>query len=223
MLGFSSRHSSLRENAADALDRLLQRSAAAEWEKDSDFLTVVATSDQLPLFVHSRLFPALTATLVQLSRSAPPSPSSVLFPTLLHRVLSCSACERELLSVFPVVDDTWVAASWASDKVPLSLAYLAVKGFFHPGAVDVLFDVLQTHPSFRSTEVGLEMVRAHLTDAARAASTAMKAGKGETVAKGREVYESALQVMDAQQLGQPVLSQPRKAQPIAQAVKARKR
>ena len=213
-LGLSSRFASLREDAAFALlDRISQSPTGAPVEgmEDSALLTTIATSDQLPLFVRSpSLFPKLTSTLAQLGRGAPaPSTAATAVASFVHRLLHCSACEKEVQSLLPVEEESMIAPGWS---LTLSLAYLIAKGF-HPAAVDLLFAELQTHPSFRSMDVGLELVRAHLTDAAK------KAGKeGNNAAL--DVYQSAIQLMDAESLGKPAKSA---SKPTAQPVKARKR
>ena len=215
-LGLSSRFASLREDAAFALlDRISQphsNSAAMRGVgEDASLLTALATSDQLPLFVRSHaLFPQLTDTLARLSKAASsPFPAAAAVSSTMHRVFRCPAFEKEVQLLYPVVEDSLVARGWS---LPLSLAYLVAKGF-HSEAVAVLFDELQMQPSFRSTEVGLELVRAHLTDG-------MKKVSKEGNSAALDAYQSALQLMDAESLGKPAKSG---SKPIAQPVKAVKK
>ena len=142
-LGFSSRHLSLREDAASALlDR--PPMASSEWEKQPALLTAIATSDQLPLFARSSLFSALSALLLQRSRGTPPSPSAAALVAAAHRLLGSADSEKGLLAAYPVEEESWVAQGWS---LPLSLGYLVRRGF-HGEAVALLFDFLQTQAAF---------------------------------------------------------------------------
>ena len=129
-------------------------------------------------------------------------------------MLHCPTCEREAQLLCPVLDDeSLVAPGWS---LTLSVAYLVARGF-HAEAVDVLFAELQAHASVRSMAVGLELVRAHVTDAAKRAGREGKEGDGAALA----VYESALQLMDAESLGKP--ARVGAGKPTAQPVRGRKR
>ena len=192
VLGLSSHFSTLREAAAAALlTRVDESSAATEWEATPAIITALCTSDQLPLFVRSKLYPALTAALVRLCGS-PPSADAAAAPDM-PALVRCAECDAALAIRFPLEKSVDRVAERA---FAVSVAALVVRRLY-PEAVAVLFAVLHTHSQLRSMELGLELVRAHVADAEK---------KVGATGEERQLCQKAMQVLNEDQLGLPAPS-----------------